>query len=192
MITGWQVGGGYNHNWSANSKYSTGDQIQVSINGVLCSVVATTNGTTGNTVPDWSARMNNSESKFSQMKLNSLETITDGTVVWRYNGTMRMVIDNAMVVSYQPDRTHSHDSDIPANSYNSRTTMQYHSLIKTDALYDTAIINLANAQWPQNSTAIFARVPKDFYLDLSATYNSTATNKYKFVRIRFFAISIDL
>lgn len=44
MITGWQVGGGYNHNWSANSKYSTGDQIQVSINGVLCSVVATTNG----------------------------------------------------------------------------------------------------------------------------------------------------
>lgn len=87
-----------------------------------------------------------------------------------------MVIANAMDVSYQPDNSHGQDADLPANSYGTRTTMQYHSFLKTDAVFDTAILDFGSAQWPLNSTAVWARVPKDFYIDMNATYNSTSTN----------------
>lgn len=176
MITGWQVGGGFNHNWQASHAYNVNDQIQITVNGVLCSATVITAGTTGSTTPDWSTVMANAEGAFSTLNTTNIPTVTDGTVVWRYNGIMRMTIDNAMIVSYQPDSSHNQDADLPANEYGHRTPMLYHSFLKTDAVFDTAILNFASAQWPLNSTAVWARVPKDFYIDLGATYNSTSTN----------------
>lgn len=175
MITGWQVGGGYNHNWAASTVYNVGDQIQVTVNGILCSANVTVAGTSGTTTPDWSTSFANGESVFSSADPSKLPTVTDGSVTWRYNGIMRMSIDNGVVISYQPDQSNNQDIDLPTNSYGKRTPFVYHSAIKTDALYDNAILDFANAQWLLNKTAIFARLPKDFYTDVSAVYNNKSS-----------------
>lgn len=175
MLTGWQSGGGYTVNWAPTHVYAVGDVIQVSVNGVLCSATVTVGGTSGTSAPNWSTAFANGESTLQTADPAKQPTITDGTVTWRYNGTMRLVIDNGMVLSYQPDAYNNQDADLPKNWYGNRTPFVFHSFLKTDAVFDRAILDFANAQWLLNKTAIWARVPKDTYVDLSSSFNDTSS-----------------
>lgn len=176
MQTGWTVGGGYGSSWQASHAYNAGDAVEVEVNGIAVSALVTQAGTTGSKAPDWSG-LSMSESDFVADKAPA--TLQDGSVTWAYNGRMLAHVDSAHALSYQPDNfAGQQDADLPQNAYGSqsRTTFVYGSYLKTDAVFDGAILNLAASQFVNGVTPVWARVPAGSYVDLSGNASGSNNN----------------
>lgn len=177
MLTGWQEGGGFGNSWKSSHAYSVGDVIEVNVNGVATSAIVTVAGTSASTPPTWS-NLSMRESDF--INGTTPTTLTDGTVTWTYNGILRAHIGSAYNVSYQPDSYSGYqDSDLPTNRYgsNARTPFVYGSALSTDAVFDNAVLDFSDVQFMKNANPhIWARIPQDAYIDLTAQYNSTSGN----------------
>lgn len=175
MLTGWQEGGGFGNAWKAYHRYNVGDIIEVNVNGIATSAIVIVAGTSGLSVPRWS-RLSMSETDFTRGSTPRL--LTDGSVRWAYNGILRAHVSSAYSVSYQPDSYSGYqDSDIPTNKYGStsRTPFVFGSALIADAVFDAPVLDFRNAQFLKNNNPhIWARVPQDAYIDLSAQYNSSS------------------
>ncbi|MFT8308508.1 hypothetical protein [Acetobacter malorum] len=176
MQTGWTEGGGYGSSWQASHAYNAGDAIEVEVDGIAVSALVTQAGTTGTMAPDWSG-LSMSEADFVADKAPA--TLTDGSVTWAYNGRMLTHVDSAHALSYQPDNfAGQQDADLPQNAYGSqsRTTFVYGSYLKTDAVFDGAILNFAASQFVNGVTPVWARVPAGSYVDLSGNASGSNNN----------------
>ncbi|BCZ75852.1 hypothetical protein [Acetobacter phage phiAP1] len=175
MFTGWQEGGGFGNGWQSNHQYNVGDAIEVNVNGIATSAIVTVAGTSASTTPTW-ANLSMSESDFTNGTTPT--TLTDGTVTWAYNGILRAHISSAYSVSYQPDSYSGYqDSDIPTNKYGStsRTPFVYGSALIADGVFDGAVLDFRDVQFLKNNNPhVWARIPQDTYIDLSAQYNSSS------------------
>lgn len=177
LFSSWNSGGGFGTKWSASHSYSTGDAIEVTINGVLYSFVAIQSGTSGSSTPSFSV----TTSADTITKADTANAITDGTVKWAFNGRLLMQIGSGVFISYQPDTTHSPDTGFPSDYRNSswRIPVAFGSVFGSDAMIYNTAIDLSKTSYT-TSTKVFLRTPKDTYLDLTGDGTTSGNNKHLF------------